>query len=141
MHIPHEYTQADIAANLAGLLTWHWIWEQVGAVIAADPQQLVDYQPFVDYLRVSTTQRAPVAVEGQIRLPATTANIVPAITMPSIQDQAMAHAATYWTRSSFKPDHPRTCDQHGSYCKCPTRPPAYYGKQVPHTLGLSTTRM
>jgi hypothetical protein len=95
MPIPHEYAQAVIAANSAGLLTWHWIWEQVGAVIAADPQQLVDYQPFVDYLQVSTTQRAPVAVGGQIRLPATAANIVPVITMPSIQDQAMAHARIY----------------------------------------------
>jgi hypothetical protein len=64
-------------------------------VIAADPQQLVDYQPFVDYLRVSTTQRAPVAVGGQIRLPTTAANIVLVITMPSTQDQAMAHARIY----------------------------------------------
>jgi hypothetical protein len=64
-------------------------------VIAADPQQLVDYQPFVKNLQVSTTQRAPVAVGGQIFLPATAANNVPAITMPGIQDQAMAHARIY----------------------------------------------
>ena len=95
MPIPHGYTQAVITANSSGSLTWRWLWDQVGAAIVGDPQQLVDYQPFVDYLQVSSTQRAPAAAGGQVRLPATATNVVPVITMPVIQDQAMAHARTY----------------------------------------------
>jgi hypothetical protein len=67
----------------------------VGLVIIGDPQQLVDYQPFVDYLQVSSTQRAPAAAGGQVRIPTTAMNIVPAITPPVIQDQAMAHARVH----------------------------------------------
>lgn len=95
MPVPHEYTQAVITANSAGLLTWRWLWEHVGTVVLGDAQKLVDYAPFVDFLRVSSTERAPVAAGGQNRLPATAANIVPAITTPTMQDQAMAHARTY----------------------------------------------
>ena len=95
MPVPHEYTQAIITANSAGLLTWRWMWEHAGVAIVGNAQQSVDYEPFVDYLRVASTERDPVAAGGPNRLPATAANVVPAITTPATQDQAMAHAASY----------------------------------------------
>jgi hypothetical protein len=147
MPILHQYTEAVIMANSLGSLMWHWLWDHVGSVIVGDPQQLADYQSFVDYLQVSLTQRALAAAGGQVWVPATAMNIVPAITMPVIQDQAMAQARIYllglqqptgWPRTSVEPDCPGTCNEHGGYCKCPVGLPADHGVNIPCSPGPST---
>jgi hypothetical protein len=56
MPVPHEYTQAVINLNSNGSISWHRLWDVVGAPIVADPVQLKNYQPFIDYLPVSSMQ-------------------------------------------------------------------------------------
>ena len=95
MPVPHPYTQAVIDLNSSGDISWERLWDVVGVPVSSDPALLGDYQAFVDYLRVSSTQRPAAAVGGNVRDPATALNIVARNTTPALQDQAVAYARNF----------------------------------------------
>jgi hypothetical protein len=95
MPIPHDFLHDIIDAYNAGTLTWQWLWEQVAVQILADVNQTAAYQPFIDYLRVSSTRRppaAPAAAGALPREPATMLNIVGALVGPTVQEMGLTVA-------------------------------------------------
>jgi hypothetical protein len=59
--IPHTFAPGILAAYTADILTWRWIWATIGEPTAVDPVQLGQYELFLNYVRVASTQRAQVA--------------------------------------------------------------------------------
>jgi hypothetical protein len=53
-----------IVAYEEGLLTWRWLWTNLGEPIRADPGQLLAYGSFLDYIKVACTQQRPPALAG-----------------------------------------------------------------------------
>jgi len=87
--IPHRFVTDLLQLQAAGTLTWMQVWARVVTVILADPQMLVDFTLFVDYVALSMTQREPAAAGGPIRDPASELPYTGVITTPAIQDRAM----------------------------------------------------
>ena len=86
--VPHRYAGAILASYDAGTLNWRWLWENVGELIAQDPQDLARYQHFLNFLRVSSTRRAGAAVGDAPRLPASCIDI---------QVSCLVEVITYFT--------------------------------------------
>ena len=93
--IPHQYAEIILDAHANGLLTWRWLWANVGEPIRADPQQHADLEPFLNYLLVSSTKRAPTVAGDPPRNPATERAYAAVFTMPILQDKAASVAAHF----------------------------------------------
>jgi hypothetical protein len=93
--IPHEYISMIIVAQDQGLLTWRWLWTNVGEPMRADPAQLLAYQPFLDFLKVSSTQRPPAVGGGAPISPDSEIAIPVARVTSSVRERAFTLATTF----------------------------------------------
>ena len=94
MPVPHQYAAIILEAYTNGSLTWRWMHEHVAPPILANPAQMVAYEPLVDYITISST-KGPGVGGGPERSPQTEAQLAGVITMPVIQDLAMAVACSF----------------------------------------------
>ena len=92
MPVPHEYAERVVALQQAGTLTWRELWTQTALPILADAGMTADYGSYIDYLRVSSTQRPGAAAADPPRRPATVYNYVGALAPPAVQELALATA-------------------------------------------------
>jgi len=93
--IPHEYTGQILTAYSQGVLSWRWIVANVVAPIAADPQQLADYESFLDYVRVASTNRPGVNPGDPDQFPETELAYGALLTTPPVQEQALQVCRRY----------------------------------------------
>ena len=68
--------------------------EHVASPILANPAQMAAYEPLVDYITISSTKWPDVSGRPE-RSPQTEAQLAGVITMPAIQDLAMAVARSF----------------------------------------------
>jgi hypothetical protein len=93
--LPHEYASMIILAKEEGTLTWHWLWDNVGETMRSDPTQLLAYAPFLDFLRVSSTNRTPAVAGGPPLDPGTEMVVNVARASARVKDRALLLATTY----------------------------------------------
>jgi hypothetical protein len=93
--IPHEYISMIIVAQEQGLLSWRWLWANVGEPIRMDPGQLLPYGSFLDFLRVACTQRPPAVLGGGHLSPDAEMSIVVARVTSEVREQALHLATTF----------------------------------------------
>jgi hypothetical protein len=90
---PHTFAAGILAAFTAGTLTWRWLWDNIGAAIANDPIQSVNYGLFLTYLRVTNTLRAQVAApppgDPPHRVPETAKVLMPCLAVGTLGTQLM----------------------------------------------------
>ena len=89
MPVPHQYAAIILEAYTNGSLTWRWMHEHVASPILANLAQMAAYEPLVDYITISST-KWPGVGGGPERSPQIEAQLAGVITMPAIQDLAMA---------------------------------------------------
>jgi hypothetical protein len=93
--LPHEYASMLILAKNEGILTWRWLWENVGETMRSDPIQLAAYGPFLDFLRVASTHRPPFPAGGAPLDPGNELVVNVARADASVKDRALQLATTY----------------------------------------------
>jgi hypothetical protein len=93
--IPHEYVTMIIVAQDQGHLTWRWLWTNVGDPMRVDPALALAYQPFLDFLKVSSTQRPPAVVGGAPINPDTELAIPVARVNSAVRERALLLATTF----------------------------------------------
>ena len=93
--VPHEYAAMVILAKEQGILTWRWLWANLGVPISGDPTQLLAYSSFLDYLRVASTQRSPPLAGGVVLDPDAELSITVARASATVKDRALRLAISF----------------------------------------------
>jgi hypothetical protein len=89
MPIPHEFAAAILVKYNTGTLTWEWLWTNVAVPTLADAAKAAAYELFLDFLQVSSTNRAGANVGDPARSPATEMDHGAGIVTPDIRDKAL----------------------------------------------------